>query len=51
VAPATTPSLVTTLSSQHGNGYFRFVARARSTDPRWPSYAMAGATFPATRPS
>jgi hypothetical protein len=44
-------SLLTTLSSQYGNGYFRFVARARSTDPRWPTYAMAGATFPATRPS
>jgi len=44
-------SLATTLSSQYGNGYFRFVARARSADPRWPSYAMAGATFPVTRPS
>jgi hypothetical protein len=44
-------SLVTTLSSQYGNGYFRLVARARSADPRWPSYAMAGATFPGTRPS
>jgi hypothetical protein len=44
-------SVLTTLSSQYGNGYFRFVARARSADPRWPSYAMAGATFPATRPS
>jgi hypothetical protein len=40
-------SLLTTLSSQYGNGYFRFVARARSADPRWPTYAMAGATFPA----
>ena len=44
-------SLLTTLSSQYGNGYFRFVARARSADLRWPTYAMAGATFPATRPS
>ena len=44
-------SLLTTVSSQHGNAYFRFVARARSADPRWPTYAMAGATFPATRPS
>ena len=44
-------SLLTTLSSQYGNGYFRFVARARSADPRWPTYAMAGATFPVTRPS
>jgi hypothetical protein len=43
--------LLTTLSSQDGNGTFRFVARARSADPRWPTYAMAGATFPATRPS
>ena len=44
-------SLLTTLSSQYGNGYFRFLARARSPDPRWPTYAMAGATFPGTRPS
>ena len=44
-------SLLTTLSSQYGNGYFRFVARARSADPRWPTYAIASATFPATRPS
>ena len=44
-------SLLTTLSSQYGNGYFRFVARATSADPRWPSYAMPGATFPATRPT
>jgi hypothetical protein len=29
----------------------RFVARTRSADPRWPTYAMAGATFPVTRPS
>jgi hypothetical protein len=42
---------VVTLSSQYGNGYFRFVARAHSGDPRWPTYAMAGATFPGTRPS
>jgi hypothetical protein len=44
-------SLATTLSSQYGNGYYRFVARAHSADRRWPSYAMTGATFPATRPS
>jgi hypothetical protein len=44
-------SLLTILSSQYGNGYFRFVGRARSADPRWPTYAMAGATFPATRPT
>jgi hypothetical protein len=44
-------SLVTILSSQYGNAYFRFIGRARSADPRWPTYAMAGATFPATRPS
>lgn len=30
-------SLLTTLSSQYGNGYFRFVARAHSADPRWPT--------------
>jgi hypothetical protein len=35
-------SLVTTMSSQYGNAYFRFVARARSADPRWPTYAMTG---------
>jgi hypothetical protein len=28
-------SLLTTLSGQYGNAYFRFVARARSADPRW----------------
>jgi hypothetical protein len=44
-------SLLTTLSTQHGNAYFRFVARAHSADPRWPTYAQAGATFPTTRPS
>ena len=49
VSPAA--SLLSTLSSQYGNGYFRFVARARSADRRWPTYAMAGATFPVTRPS
>jgi hypothetical protein len=44
-------SLLTTLSSQYGSGYFRFVARARGAGPRWPAYAMAGGTFPVTRPS
>ena len=44
-------SLLSTLSSQYGNGYFRFVARVRGADPRWPTYAMPGATFPATRPT
>jgi hypothetical protein len=44
-------SLLSTLCSQYGNGYLRFLARARSADPRWPTYAMAGATFPGTRPS
>jgi hypothetical protein len=44
-------SLLTTLSSQYGNGYFRFVAQAHSADPRWPTYAVAGVTFPGTRPS
>ena len=44
-------SLLTTLSSQYGNGYFRFVGRARSAEPRWPTYARAGASFPATRPT
>jgi len=39
-------SLLTTLASQHGKAYFRFVARARSTDPRWPTYAMARGDLP-----
>jgi hypothetical protein len=29
--------------------YFRFVGRARSADPRWPTYQVIGATFPETR--
>jgi hypothetical protein len=29
--------------------YFRFVGRARSADPRWPTYQVVGATFPGTR--
>lgn len=28
-------NLATTLASQYGNAYFRFVARARGADPRW----------------
>jgi hypothetical protein len=39
-------SLLSTLSGQCGNGYFRFVARAHSADPRWPTYAMAGGDLP-----
>jgi hypothetical protein len=28
--------------------YFRFVGRAHSADPRWPTYRVVGATFPET---
>ena len=42
-------SLLTTLGSQFGNAYYRFVGRAHSADPRWPTYAIPGKTFPAPR--
>jgi len=42
-------SLLTTLGSQFGNAYYRFVGRAHSPDPRWPTYALPGRTFPAPR--
>jgi hypothetical protein len=35
------------LFTQYGHPtYFRFVGRARSADPRWPTYQVVGATFP-----
>jgi hypothetical protein len=42
-------SLLSTLGSQLGNAYYRFVGRAHSADPRWPTYAILGKTFPAPR--
>jgi hypothetical protein len=42
-------SLLATLGSQFGNAYYRFVGRAHSADARWPTYAVVGRTFPATR--
>jgi hypothetical protein len=42
-------SLLTTIASQHGNAYFRFVARVRNPGPHRPATVMTGATFPATR--
>jgi hypothetical protein len=40
--------LWTTLVTQYGTGYYRFVGRARSADRRWPTYQVTGASFPAT---
>ena len=42
-------SLLATVGSQFGNVYYRFVGRAHSPDPRRPSYAIVGKTFPAPR--
>ena len=42
-------SLLATIGSQFGNAYYRFVGRAHSPDPRWPTYAIVGQTFPAPR--
>lgn len=42
-------SLLATLGSTFGNAYYRFVGRAHSADPRWPTYAIFGKTFPAPR--
>ena len=44
-------SLLTTVFSQYGTGTYRFVARPHGPDPRRPSDAVIGATFPGTRPS
>jgi hypothetical protein len=44
-------SLVATLSAQQGHGWYRFLGRARSADPRWPEYAIIGGTFAAPRAS
>jgi hypothetical protein len=40
--------LLTSLVTQYGTSYFRFVGRARSADSRWPTYRAIGASFPAT---
>ena len=42
-------SILTTLGAQDGNGYYRFVAVAKSADTRWPVYRIPGDTFPAVR--
>ena len=42
-------SLLATLGSQCGNAYHRFVGRAHSAEPRWPTYAIVGRTFPSPR--
>jgi hypothetical protein len=42
-------SLLTTLGTQHGVAYQRFVGRAHSDDPRWPTYLVVGGTFPTMR--
>jgi hypothetical protein len=42
-------SLLTTLGTQHGVAYHRFVGRARSADARWPTYSVVGGTFPVLR--
>ena len=42
-------SLLTTLGTQHGVVYHRFVGRAHSGDARWPAYTVVGATFPVMR--
>jgi hypothetical protein len=46
---STVASLLATLGSQFGNGYYRFVGRAHSADPRWPTYTIVGKTFPTPR--
>jgi hypothetical protein len=42
-------SLLTTLGSQYGSASCRFVGRARSDDPRWPTYQVTGSPFPRLR--
>jgi hypothetical protein len=39
-------SLLTTLGTQHGVAYYRFVGQAHSGDARWPTYRVVGGTFP-----
>ena len=39
------------LGGPYGTAQYRFVGRAVSDDPRWPTYVVVGATFPATRPT
>ena len=42
-------SMFQTLAGGWCTLYYRFVGRARSADPRWPTYSIKGATFPAIR--
>jgi hypothetical protein len=44
-------SLLTTLGTQHGVAYQRFVGRAHSADARWPAYSVVGGSFPVMRAS
>lgn len=39
-------SIATTMTGQHGTQSYRFVARARSGDPRWGAFTVASGTFP-----
>jgi hypothetical protein len=41
--------ILTTLGSQYGSTYSRFVGHAVSADPRWPTYTLAGPSFPRVR--
>jgi hypothetical protein len=41
--------LLATLTSTQGAAYARFVGRARSHDPRWPTYTIDGPTFARVR--
>jgi hypothetical protein len=42
-------NLRTTLGTQHGVAYHRFVGRARSTDAGWPTFTVVGGAFPLMR--
>jgi len=39
-------SIATTMTGQHGTQSYRFVARARSGDPRWGTFRLVSGTFP-----
>lgn len=39
-------SVATTLTGQHGTQSYRFVARGRGADPRWPELTIPSGTFP-----
>jgi hypothetical protein len=41
--------LLAAVGSGSGSAYSRFVGHASSLDPRWPTYKIAGATFPRVR--